>query len=355
MIVAENSHPEMPEFQALMKSVDAFLNKEAKTSKEIQASKGGNALEPIVCDAAQECAKGTPFEGKIKLWGGGRFPDIVAAKYYGIEVKSTIKDQWTSTGSSILESTRIDDVERIYLTFGKLGDPIEFLSRPYEECLSDIAVTHYPRYKIDMSLKAGETIFDKMGISYDTLRKMKDPVTPVADYYRKQLKPGESLWWAGNQVEAAVPMTVKLWSALSPEEKDSYEARAYVYFPECIMARGNKKYSRMILWLATQGGIINSNVRDSFSAGGQVRLEDESGRFYNMPAVFNKVKEHIGMVRDVIVNTPPEDLFDFWCEPIKKNRALQWIDLVTKEEIDVRYRIQAASVLKKIFKDNGLL
>ena len=59
----------------------------------------------------------------------------------------------------------MNGIERIYMTFGKLGgNPIEFLSKPYEQCLYGIAVTHMPRYLIDMRLNQGETIFDKMGV-----------------------------------------------------------------------------------------------------------------------------------------------------------------------------------------------
>lgn len=355
MIVAEDSRPKISEFSDLMRNVDIFLNKEAKTNRSIQLTSGGHDLEPIVRDAAQECAKGTPFEGKITLVSGGRFPDIVAANYYGVEVKSTLQDHWTSIGSSILESTRISGVERIFITFGKLGRPIEFLSRPYEECLSGIAVTHYPRYQIDMTLKPGETIFDKMGITYDQLRKMDNPVAPVAEYYRGRLRPGESLWWAGNQVETEVPATVKLWSSLQASEKDLYEAYAYVYFPECIMGKGNRKYSRMVLWLATQKGIINSNVRDSFSAGGQWALKDESGTFHQMPAVFTKVREHIDYFQDIILNTPKDVLREFWGETIESNRIKQWVRLVIREEASEGNKRLAKSVLNRIFIDFGLL
>lgn len=355
MIVAADSKPLLSEFKALMSSVDAFLNREAKTSKAIKSSKGAQSLEPIVKDAAAECAKGTPFEGKIDLWSGAHFPDIVAAKYYGIEVKSTIKDQWTSIGSSILESTRIADVERIYLTFGKLGEPIEFLSRPYEACLSDIAVTHYPRYKIDMQLRAGETIFDKMGIDYDTLRAMKDPVTPVADYYKKQLKPGESLWWANNKVDTVAPMTIRLMSSLSADEKRVYEAKGYVFFTECILSTSNTKYARFAFWLTTQEGIIYTSIRDSFSAGGRVRMVDDNGHYYNMPQIFQKIRERAGLMKDILNNTPTEELRDYWGVPIRANRAQQWIDLVIREEYDLNRREIAKGVLTKIFQDNGLI
>lgn len=119
-----------------------------------------------------------------------------------------------------MESTRNQAIERIYLTFGKLGKQIQFISKPYEECLSDIAVTHYPRYRLDMMLENGQTIFDKMGISYDELRLLDNPVVPVSKYYKSKLKPGESLWWISDNEENIIPPIVKLWTALNQNEKD---------------------------------------------------------------------------------------------------------------------------------------
>jgi hypothetical protein len=50
-------------------------------------------------------------------------------------------------------------VEDIYVLFAKMGGKYpEFLCRPYQEVMCDIAVTHSPRYLIDMKLEAGETI-----------------------------------------------------------------------------------------------------------------------------------------------------------------------------------------------------
>lgn len=116
---------------------------------------------------------GQHFENTIELIGGQKFPDIVANKYYGIEVKTTTQNHWKTTGNSVLEGTRVDDVERIYMLFAKLASPIEFRCRPYEEVLSEVVVTHSPRYLIDMNLKVGNTIFDKIKMPYDTLRKKR--------------------------------------------------------------------------------------------------------------------------------------------------------------------------------------
>lgn len=93
-------------------------------------------------------------------------------------------------GGSVAEGTRVEDVEsHIYLIW-EIHKPVEFRTRRYEECLCDIAVTHSPRYKIDMELPIGETIFDKMGISYDEMRRLENPIDPVVKYFRSILKTG---------------------------------------------------------------------------------------------------------------------------------------------------------------------
>ena len=125
-------------------------------------------------------------EKAIQLNKRQAFPDIVAGEAYGVEVKQTKEDRWSSTGSSIVESTRSKGIDRIYLLFGKMGGNPEFKCRPYEECMEDIAVTHSPRYRINMELEPGQTIFDKMKISYEELRKKEDIIEPVRVYYKKR-------------------------------------------------------------------------------------------------------------------------------------------------------------------------
>ena len=286
MIISINSKPELKAFESLMRKTDLFLNEDALKRPEYYKARGGNPLEDDVMHALEECAKGTPFENTIEKISGQKFPDIVAAKYYGIEVKSTKENHWTSTGSSILETTRITDVERIFMTFGKLGgNPIEFLSRPYEECLSGIAVTHMPRYLIDMRLKKGETIFDNMRVTYDELRNMENPIAPVSKYYRSKLKPGESLWWAGDALEETVSATIRLWKNLSMKEKRFYTMYGCVNFPEVF----GRDYDRYALWLTSQG-IVDPHIRDQFSAGGQEVMTLSNGKKVKFPGVYRRIK-----------------------------------------------------------------
>ena len=49
------------------------------------------------------------------------FPDILVGEHYGIEVKSTKVNQWSSIGSSIVESTRTKEVQTNFILFANLG------------------------------------------------------------------------------------------------------------------------------------------------------------------------------------------------------------------------------------------
>lgn len=288
MLISVNPNPSLSEFKTLMAKTDRFLNQDAHVRPNYYASRSGNPLEDDVKRALDKSAKGTSFAGTIEKVSGHRFPDIVAAKLYGVEVKSTKNDQWISTGSSILETTRVDSVERIYMTFGKLGGrPIKFLSKPYEECLYGIAVTHMPRYLINMQLNPGETIFDKMGVSYDELRQLDNPVAPVANYFRSQLKDGESLWWTGDSSEEYVSATIRLWKNLTPEEKRFHTIYGCVNYPEIF--GGN--YSRYALWLTSQG-VVDFHIRDQFSAGGKEEMLLSSGEIVKFPGVYRRIKEY---------------------------------------------------------------
>lgn len=332
MIISENNKPTIEDFRNLMQNTDKFLNDEASKNQDYFSQRTGTQLETDVFEALQKCAINTPFENTISLISGASFPDIVANKFYGIEVKSTIKNHWKSIGSSILESTRIPNVERIFLMFGKLGKPVTFKSRPYEECLSGISVTHYPRYQIDMELNAGETIFDKIGISYDELRRMDNPVIPVSRYYKSKLKSGESLWWAGDNEfeEASAPPIIRLWTTLTAEQKNYYTVQGYALFPE-ILSSSATKYQRYALWLAVHCSIVNTNIRDQFSAGGKIDIQTAQGIFCQMPAAFGRIKKNSKLIEETINNASESTLIENWkAKAISNNRIEQWCRCISR-------------------------
>ncbi|WP_302759092.1 hypothetical protein [Dialister invisus] len=320
------------EFSVLMRKVNDWLNTDATNRPDYYRKRDGNPLEEDVYDAIVQKAKRTVFEGTVKLVSRSYFPDIVANKYYGVEVKSTKKDKWVSTGSSILESTRNKDVERIYMTFGKLGGSPAFITKPYEDCLSEIVVTHYPRYLINMKLEHGNTIFDKMGIGYNELRLSEEPAIKVIEYYRQKAKQGHALlWWMGvteADIEKAVSPFIKMWTELHPREKRLIAGEGMAYFPEIFKKSSPDKFNKLAAWMCNTKSVINTNIRDMFSAGGQVEL-NVGGERIAFPQIVNRAIKYKDIIIHSIHVADKSFLKEHWgMSQLRDNLMESWLDIV---------------------------
>jgi len=108
MVISKNPEPNKEIFQSLIDNTITFLKSDSKKNQKMYQSLLGNKLESVVADIMTEKAKGSPFENTIELISGQRFPDIIAKKFYDVEVKTSKQDHWTTTGNSVLESTRLD-------------------------------------------------------------------------------------------------------------------------------------------------------------------------------------------------------------------------------------------------------
>lgn len=301
-------------FGSLMSKTETLMNQNAKNNPGAYKSIKPAELEKCSCDTIKAACDDTPFDpNEVILVSGQNFPDIVAEKYYGIEVKQTAHDAWVSTGSSILETTRVKDVEDIYMLFGKLGGNVpEFRCRPYQDVLCDIAVTHSPRYKIDMELNRDETIFSKMGVEYDDFRKSDDSIRQVRKYYLEEAKrngKSEMPWWITSEnVEEGQSFNIRLWSSLDAEEKAVLKAKCMILFPEALSQKNTKaKYNGTALWLCSYNQVVNPNIRDMYSAGGMITHVNGKRLETPVSQVLNNVVTHSDRVREMLEN-PTKDL-----------------------------------------------
>ena len=289
-------------FSDLMKATVRVL--EIKAASDVSRFKKmtPSLFEDEVLKAIKEACVDAPFSKEdVVPKFGFKFPDIIVSHSFGVEVKSTNKDHWTSTGSSIVESTRDKNVECIYMLFGKLGGTVpEFMCRPYEDVLSEIAVTHSPRYRIDMKLNAGETIFDKMGISYDTLRTSDNSIGSVRDYYKEKAKrEGNPMpWWISDDKadDSSVDMNIKSWHVLPANEKSMLIAQSLVLFPEVIYG----DYVNAAMWLVSVKGVICANMRDPFSAGGKVRKLNGSALDNPLPHIVKTLSDKYSLIKQLL-------------------------------------------------------
>lgn len=329
MVVSVNPDPDRKEFDLLLSSTITELNKHAQNSSKKVSALLGRQLEPYVRDIMTERAVGTPFEASIELIGGQKFPDITAKKYYGIEVKTTTQNHWKTTGNSVLEGTRVENIERIFMLFAKLANPIEFRCRPYEDVLAEVVVTHSPRYLIDMNLEKGNTIFDKISMPYDTLRKKENPIRPIVDYYKSKLKPGEELWWMDTEdTGKSSNIVIRIWNNLSTAEKNELKIRAMVYFPE-LFGNSNDKFGRFAVWLVTREGIVCPNVRDLFTAGGKSDYIIEGKTYTQVPKIFLNLFANSSAITEILLQTSAAELSEYWgVQARENNKIFDWIDLV---------------------------
>ena len=325
----KNKQIALQEFDLFMNKTNTYMNKLAQDTNYYVGC-DSKQLEKEVLSAMKEQCKGTSFlPDDIQLVSGQRFPDIIASKHFGVEVKSTKENKWVSTGSSIVESTRIEDVNHIYMLFGKLGGkPIEFKCKPYYNCLYDIAVTHSPRYLIDMEITQERTIFSKMGIEYDKFRLSEDPISTVRSYYLEKIKKEKRMampWWIGS--ETVTSPTLRLWSgrSLDQEKQNIYKAQLLILFPTEIC---NSNHDRAPLWLCIRHSIINTHFRDLFTAGGQVQIENCC-----CPAIIKRILRVAPIVKQILLeesllfdikdNNP--DLF------YAKDKYAYWVLQVSKQ------------------------
>lgn len=302
-----------------------------------------SAMEELVLSAMKKAAIGTEYENKIVRGSLHAFPDITINNKFGVEVKMTIGDKWTSTGNSILESTRIEQVEEIYIFFVKIGGDIGIKYRLYQECLNDIAVTHSPRYIINMDLPTGKSIFDKIGIKYNDLRNRPNPIRHIKDYYRKQLSDGEELWWL-DQDSTSAPI-IKGYGNLSFDEQERFIVDSMILFPE-IFGSNNLKYSRPSAYLFTEYNAISSNMRDKFTAGGQATVK-LNGTIIKVPKIMLKLINRSKDIDKSINKMDKNKLAHYWrVDVIKDPIVEQWKNILDTNSSWKKGKIKASDLFK---------
>lgn len=302
-------------FVELMNKTESILNEDAHNNPTLYKELTSTTIETCAVEKIKMACADSPFDAnEIKLISGQRFPDIVADKYYGVEVKSTKENHWTSTGSSIVETTRVDNVEDIYMLFGKLGGDVpQFKCRPYQEVLYDIAVTHSPRYLINMELENGGSIFSKMGITYDEFRTSSDSISIARHYYREQAmlrNRQEMPWWiTTDNVEKGYSFNIRLWNSLGISEKRMLQTKCMILFPEALNPQRNMaKYNSTTLWLCSYNQVVNPNIRDLYSAGGKITHVNGQRLKQPVAQVFNIIVEYSDAIRELLKKPSDEML-----------------------------------------------
>jgi hypothetical protein len=345
VIYLDEQSEQKAQFESLLEQTRTTVLEQLKTIEKPHTLSGAE-FELITYENAVLNAKQTSFEGKLVHTADREFPDIVAAGLFGVEVKATKKDDWTSIGNSVLESSRISTVEKIYMFFGKLGGIADIKYRNYEDCLRGISVTHYPRYQIDMLMHEENSIFNKMGVDYDTIRSSSNPVTTIRAYYKSQMKEGDALWWIGDDVEDMPSLSpiIKNFSSLDRDTRDAIIADMLAYFPE-LFSNSRKKYERIPAYLASQHGVVTASLRDNFTAGGQVNVTHNGERF-RVPQVVGELLRLAPKVRTCLEHKNQVQLSNYWQKHIENFTTAEeaWLREIDRNSLHMELPVKISDL-----------
>lgn len=294
------------EFKLCVARAVELLNQRGITIGRGEA--GATAFEADVCRALTEVAVAMGLRAKPVHVGGRRFPDIVfEGTRYGVEVK-TSKQGWQCLGNSVLASTRLEGVDKIELVFGSGTAPASVRSADYKDCVASVEVTHSPRYVLDMNLGPTEGYFANANFSFEQILKASDPIALVVQEAKARLGDGEWLWWMGDRPEGSAPspIVIRKWSVLPKKERSRLIGRAFAFFPETLKP-SRADYDRIALWLVMENSVINSSLRDVFSAGGTRDIQTPMGLLEDAPRALYSLCAHLPEVMEAIKLCTPDE------------------------------------------------
>lgn len=140
----------------------------------------------------------------------------------------------------------------------------------------------------------------RIGKDLADMLAMEDPISCVVEEARRNLRPGEHLWWISGGTTS--PMTIRLWNKLGAGERRKLISSAFAFFPVSILSGTEADYSEFVVWLSQKHSILHPCVRDSFTAGGRVpSLDFGSGVLEDVPKVFKTLHRHISEIVDTII------------------------------------------------------
>lgn len=296
-------------------------------------------IEKVSFQAIMEAIPSALPDAVATLVGGQKFPDITIELHNeveGVEVKSTrnASNPWSVTGGSIMEGNRIETVNEVWVMFTRLAGIVETRTRLYADAVCDLAVTHSPRYILDMESPREESLFAKLKVSYEDVRKSDAPF----DFFRKYLADkakagGGHPWWTDTENEVIAPPLIRFWGDLEGEEQMRLLVEAYALFAGDLLFGSPKiKYNSFAMHLVRNHSVICKNIRDPFSAGGRRLVKGGA----MAPAVFRRFSDMLPDIKAAVLFLNP-------------NQPKAWIDW--KEKLIELAPLKDHALLKRIFKE----
>lgn len=239
-----------------------------------------------------------------------RFPDVIITTdvgKFGIEVKSSKSKNWETLGGSINESTKVLGLDEIFILFGKnINNQINIKIKEFSKCVKSVAVTHSPRYLIDMDLEDGTDIFALLNTSYEDVCATKSPFDVFKQYFKDKAKKSNTKFWflsdeeSERASETFQDLELKFFKQLSSDEQRQLVCEAIVLYPQDLFGSKNSKYENSNLFFLSRN-VVSNSMRDNFTAGGQVEY---FGKIFPQKIQLLLDHENLKILRGLLTSEP---------------------------------------------------
>ena len=304
------------EFELILDKTVIQLCKDATASTQYHEPA---AFELRVREVLQQVAEGENVK-IVPTFHPHAFPDI-RANGFGVEVKTTNKDNWQSVGNSVFEGMRDGAVKTIYVIFGKMGGMPSVRWGRYEERITHVRISHAPRFVLEMDRDA--SLFAKMKISYDEFAALPpaDKMRHIRKYSKSRLKPGERLWWLEDDSSPGIPLAIRLYMKLSKAEKTKLRAEGALLCPQIVGgSRQKEKYNDVAFFFLKYHNVFCPQTRDLFSAG-SVAGKERGGNY--LARALKKIEKEM---REAAATLNDDVIEEYWHKKVApENRIKEWL------------------------------
>lgn len=239
-----------------------------------------------------------------------KFPDVIIRTLdggWGIEVKSSKSKNWETLGGSINESTKVLGLNDIFILFGKnIDNRVQVKIKEFSRCVKSVAVTHSPRYLIDMEMNDGQDIFSLLNTTYQSVCDHPQPFDIFKEYFKEKAKRSNTKFWFlsddenERNSETYQELEWKFFNKISMLERRLLISEAIILYPFDLFGGSRSVYDSSNLFFLGRN-VISNSMRDNFTAGGQVDLYG-----YSVPQKYSLlVDEQILNTIKHLLNTEP--------------------------------------------------
>lgn len=157
------------------------------------------------------------------------------------------------------------------------------------------------------------------------------------------------MWWIDqDNDDKAVSPIIKPYRNLSDKEKENFIVEAMILFPE-MFGNSNTKFERAAAYLIAEYNAVSANLRDLFTAGGQVKLKIK-GKSVMTPQLAFRLRFRAKAIEKKIKEMDAEKLLFYWrVKKLEKDRLRQW-----KKILNNKFALTKSSVKASAIFDDGL-